>query len=99
MAKSDTKTEPGLYLFGEVVARKRREAKTAAGASRFLVSLFIRTNTGVLQADRWADHPLPGGTPDVGASIMLPVAATAFMSHGVAVSRLTWGGDEGGSDF
>jgi hypothetical protein len=30
---------------------------------------------------------------------MLPVATSAFMSHGMAVSRLTWGGSEGGSDF
>jgi len=99
MSKTDTKTEPGLYLLGEVVARKRREAKTAAGVPRFLVSLFVRTNTGVVQADRWADNPVPDGTPDVGAVVMLPVATSAFMSHGMAVSRLTWGGSEGGSDF
>jgi len=66
MPKNEGKTEPGLYLLGEVMARKRREVKTAAGAARFLIRLFVRTNAGVTQADRCADSPLPDGTPDVG---------------------------------
>ena len=99
MPRTTDKAEAGLYLMGEVVARKRKEAKSAAGAARFLVSLFVRTATGVLQADRWADNPVPDGTPAVGDSVMLPVNTSAFMSHGMAVCRLTWGGDQGGSDF
>ena len=50
--------------------------------------------------DRWSDTPLPEDTPSIGDMVDLPVVASAYLSHGVAMARLNWGTHaSGGADF
>jgi hypothetical protein len=92
------KAEDGLVLRGLVVARKRREVKKD-GNTRYCISVFVRWAEGELQADRWTDPSLPSDTPAVGAKVEMQVAVGAYLSHGVAVARLSWGAVEAGGDF
>jgi hypothetical protein len=80
------------------VARKRKEARNG-DKTRFCITLFVRTEAGTLQADRWSDTAVPEGTPSVGERVELAVSTGAYMSHGMAVSRLSWGEHSNGSDF
>ena len=48
---------------------------------------------------RFGDEPVPQGTPGVGDKVELQVVAGAYMSHGSALSRLSWGEHSTGSDF
>jgi hypothetical protein len=92
------KTEDGLVLRGEVVARKRREARQGE-KTRFCITLFVRGRERTYQADRWSDSPVPPGTPALGDKVELQVFAGAYLSHGMAMSRLSWGGEAAGNDF
>jgi hypothetical protein len=92
------KVEDGLVLKGQVVARKRREVKKDQQL-RYCISIYVRWSEGVYQTDRWSDNPAPVDTPAVGARVDLPVSLGAYMSHGVAVARLSWGGADAGGDF
>jgi hypothetical protein len=93
-----TPEKDGLFLRGEVVARRRKEARTG-DKTRYCVTLFVRSEAGTYQADRWSDSPVPEGTPAVGARVELPVTTGAYITHGMAVSRLSWGEQSTGSDF
>ena len=42
---------------------------------------------------------VPDGTPSVGEPVEMPVRVGAYLSHGMAVARLSWGADDTGSDF
>jgi hypothetical protein len=92
------KTEDGLLLRGTVVARKRREAKQG-DRTRFCLTLFVRTAVQTYQVDRWADSPLPQGTPEVNEKVEMPITVGAYLSHGMAMARLSWGSTASGSDF
>jgi hypothetical protein len=87
-----------LILRGEVVARKRKEARSS-DKTRFCITLYVRTARQTYQADRWSDQPVPEGTPAVGDVVELEVTTGAYLSHGAAMSRLSWGGQANGSDF
>jgi len=91
-------TNDGLLLRGEIVARKRKESRSG-DKTRFCITIFVRAESGTYQADRWSDAPVPSGTPAVGDHVELQVTAGAYMSHGSAVSRLSWGEHSSGSDF
>ena len=80
------------------MARKRKESRSG-DKTRFCITLFVRAESGTYQADRWSDEPVPQGTPAVGDKVELQVATGAFMSHGSAVSRLSWGEHSTGRDF
>ncbi len=80
------------------MARKRREAKQG-DKTRYCITLWMRTPQQTFQVDRWADNALPDGTPAVGQRLELPVAMGAYISHGMAVARLSWGSANNGSDF
>jgi hypothetical protein len=92
------KNTEGLFVRGQVIARKRKEV-TQGGKKRLRVTPFTRSGAQVQQADRWSDDPLPEGTPSVGRNVELPVWLGAYVAHGMAVARLSWGGAAAGSDF
>jgi hypothetical protein len=97
-------TEPerpaGLFLMGEIVARKRREVRQADGRLRYCITLYVRCGPRTYTADRWADVPRPEDTPQTGQNVSLQVEPHAYLSHGVAMARLSWGEDgHAGSDF
>jgi len=96
MAKEQTE---GLFLRGLVQAR-RREVKKSDGGLRYCISLFVRTADRVVQTDRWTDNPMPPHLPAVGDRVEVEVSVGAYLSHGVAMARLNWGGeDAAGTDF
>lgn len=93
------KPEDGLILRGQVIARKRRDVKQG-DKTRFCISLVVRTQNQNFLVDRWSDTPLPEDTPSIGDMVDLPVVASAYLSHGVAMARLNWGTHaSGGADF
>lgn len=90
--------DDGRLLRGTVVARKRREVKQG-DKTRFCISIFVRWSEGVLPADRWSDKALPDDPPSVGQKVERPVSVGAYLTHGVAMARLTWGAANAGGDF
>jgi hypothetical protein len=67
---------------------------------RYCISLFVRTSDRVVQADRWTDEMMPAAMPEVGEKVDLQVTTGVYLSHGVAMSRLSWGeSDAAGTDF
>lgn len=89
----------GLYLSGQVIGRQRREFDTKAGGKRFVISLTVLTQTGTFKPERWCDTPAPSGLPVVGDHVCLRVGLSVYQSKGGTNFRLTWGDQDGGTNF
>jgi hypothetical protein len=80
----------GVFIAGNVVARRRREVVNKSGQTRFLITMAILAKMGLFQIERWSETSLPEDIPVVGQEVSIPVKIGAYLINGQPRVRLEW---------
>lgn len=102
--KSDTAAQApdqdGLFLVGVVRSRSRRVFDKKGGGQRYNIGLSVLTSSGLIRVERWCDLAAPADTPEVGASVRLPVTLQHYSTrNGNSGVRILWGEQDAAERF